>query len=96
MGFRFQRRIRILPGLRLNLSKGGASASVGGRGAWYTFGRGRRRITVGVPGTGVSYTTATPTSNAVAGEPNGTQRRGWIWWCVIAVLGMVLWRWFAT
>ncbi|MBS0396467.1 MAG: DUF4236 domain-containing protein, partial [Proteobacteria bacterium] len=38
MGFRFQRRVRILPGLRLNLSKSGVSASVGGRGAWLTFG----------------------------------------------------------
>ena len=29
MGFRFQRRIRIAPGVRLNLSKSGIGASVG-------------------------------------------------------------------
>lgn len=54
---RYYRRIRLLPGLRLNLSKGGASLSMGGRGAWYTVSRGgRRRTTVGIPGTGVYVT----------------------------------------
>ena len=41
MGLRFQRRIRIFPGLRLNVSKGGVSASVGTRGAWLTLGHGK-------------------------------------------------------
>jgi hypothetical protein len=56
MGFRFQRRIRVLPGLRLNVSKSGVSASVGGRGAWFTLGPRGSRATVGMPGTGISYT----------------------------------------
>jgi hypothetical protein len=64
MGFRFNRRIRILPGLRLNLSKGGVSTSIGGRGAWLTFGRGRRRATVGLPGRGLRYTTSSVRSRA--------------------------------
>jgi Protein of unknown function (DUF4236) len=55
MGFRFQRRIRILPGIRLNISWSGASTSLGVRGAHVTFGRGRRRVTMGLPGTGISY-----------------------------------------
>jgi len=33
MGFRFRKRLRIIPGLWLNLSKKGTSLSVGGRGA---------------------------------------------------------------
>src|ERR1700676_3805926 len=33
MGFRFRKRLRIFPGLWLNLSKKGGSLSVGGRGA---------------------------------------------------------------
>ena len=33
MGLRFQRRIKVLPGLRINLSKSGVGFSVGGRGA---------------------------------------------------------------
>ena len=56
MGFRLRRTVRLLPGLRLNLSKSGVSASVGTRGAWLTFGRNGTRTTVGIPGTGISYT----------------------------------------
>jgi len=57
MGFiRFFRRIRIAPGLRLNLSKRGMSLSAGVRGAEATFSRDGLRTTVGLPGTGLSYT----------------------------------------
>ena len=57
MGFRFSRRLNILPGLSLNLSKSGASVSVGPRGAKLTLGPRGVRQTVGIPGTGLSYTT---------------------------------------
>jgi Protein of unknown function (DUF4236) len=57
MGFlRFRRTFKIVPGLRLNLSKSGVSTSVGRRGAWFTLGPRGTRATVGVPGTGLSYT----------------------------------------
>ena len=56
MGFRFQRRVKILPGVRLNVSKGGVSTSLGTRGAGITLGRGKRRTTVGIPGSGLSHT----------------------------------------
>ncbi len=56
MGFRFRRTIRIAPGIRVNLSRSGASTSLGARGARVTVGHGRVRETVGVPGTGLSYT----------------------------------------
>ncbi len=56
MGFRFQKRIRILPGVYINLSKSGVSASLGGHGATVNVGAdGRRMITLGIPGTGMSY-----------------------------------------
>lgn len=56
MGFRFHKRIKILPGVYINLSKSGVSASVGGRGATVNVGAdGRRMITLGIPGTGMSY-----------------------------------------
>ena len=60
MPLRFRRSIRILPGLRVNLGKRGASVSVGVRGAHVTFGKTGTRTTVGLPGTGVSYTHVTP------------------------------------
>jgi TM2 domain-containing membrane protein YozV len=57
MGYiRVFRRVRIAPGLTLNLAKRGASLSVGVRGAHITMGRTGIRRTVGVPGTGVFYT----------------------------------------
>ncbi len=57
MGFRFFRRVSLGKGVRLNLSKSGPSLSFGGKGFWYTIGPGGRRTTVGLPGTGLYYTT---------------------------------------
>ena len=58
MGFRFFRRVNILPGLTLNLSKSGPSFSFGPRGLKYTVGPRGTRKTFGIPGTGLYYTTA--------------------------------------
>lgn len=56
MGLRFTRRVRLFPGVSVNLSKSGASMSFGVRGAHYTVGSRGRRVTVGIPGTGMYYT----------------------------------------
>jgi len=56
MGFRLFRRIKILPGLTLNLSKSGVSVSAGVRGAHVTVGSKGVRQTVGLPGSGIFYT----------------------------------------
>lgn len=56
MGFRFRKTIKILPGIRLNLSKSGISTSVGVKGATINISDKGTRGTVGIPGTGVSYT----------------------------------------
>ena len=56
MGFRFQKRITVLPGVRINLSKTGVSASAGGHGATVNVGAdGKPNVTLGIPGTGMSY-----------------------------------------
>jgi len=55
MGFRFQKRIRILPGVRINLSKGGVSTSLGPRGADVNIGKDGVTTNAGIPGTGISY-----------------------------------------
>jgi hypothetical protein len=57
MPLRFQRRIRVSPGISLNLNKKSVSASFGRRGAHFTVGSQGRRTTVGLPGTGLYYTT---------------------------------------
>jgi Protein of unknown function (DUF4236) len=73
MGWRFQKRVKILPGVTLNLSKRGASVSFGERGARFTVGPKGTRETVGIPGTGISYSTVS--------KPGG---RKWLWIVVIA------------
>jgi hypothetical protein len=55
MGLRFRRRIRIAPGLRLNLSKSGPGISLGGPGASLSFGPQGPHIHAGIPGTGIHY-----------------------------------------
>lgn len=67
MGLRFQKRIRILPGVYINLSKSGVSASVGGKGATVNVGStGKRMVTFGIPGTGLSYRTSLSSTILIA------------------------------
>jgi hypothetical protein len=56
MSFRFQRRIRLVPGLHLNVSKSGVGFSAGPRG--FQVGVDSRRrpyVSAGIPGTGLSW-----------------------------------------
>ncbi len=61
MGFRLRRTIRLGKLLRLNVSKSGVSMSVGTRGASVNIGK-QVRATVGLPGTGLSYSTRLDTA----------------------------------
>src|SRR6202453_1879235 len=54
--FRFYRRVHLLPGVSLNLSKSGPSLTMGMRGAHVTVGSRGVTRTVGLPGTGIYYT----------------------------------------
>jgi uncharacterized protein DUF4236 len=98
MGFRFYRRLRILPGLRLNVGKTGVSASIGGRGAWATFRRGHRvRTTVGLPGSGLSYTEggqSAPTQPERVIQAGRKPGLGWLWIVLAAICAIVGWKWF--
>ena len=55
MGFRFQKRFSIFPGVRINLSKGGLSVSAGPKGADVNIGKKGITTSAGIPGTGLSY-----------------------------------------
>ncbi|MBS1726417.1 MAG: DUF4236 domain-containing protein [Armatimonadetes bacterium] len=55
MGLRFHRSFKLFPGVRLNVSKSGFSTSFGVRGATINVGPRGVRGTVGIPGTGLSY-----------------------------------------
>ena len=60
MAFRFRRTLKIVPGVRLNLSRSGPSVSFGPRGLHYTLGLKGARTTVGIPGSGLFWTEYQP------------------------------------
>lgn len=61
MGFNFRKSFKIAPGIRLNVGKKGISSlSVGGKGARVSVGKKGVRTTVGIPGSGLSYSSHTP------------------------------------
>jgi hypothetical protein len=73
MSLRVRKSIKIMPGVRVNISKSGISTSVGVKGATVNLKPGRKvRATVGVPGTGISYTTTL--SPAQKSEPPALRR----------------------
>jgi hypothetical protein len=87
MGLRFFRRVRLFPGLRVNLSRSGASVSIGGRGGWLTFGPAGIRTTVGGLGSGIYWTTITPWRRLaahplVAHQGHGSAL-GWLIWLLL-------------
>jgi hypothetical protein len=55
MGLRFHKSFSLIPGIKLNLSKSGPSLSVGERGMTANFSARGERETVGLPGSGLSY-----------------------------------------
>src|ERR1700735_5101682 len=70
MTLRFFRRVRIIPGLRMNLSRSGVSLSVGRKGMWYTVGPRGQRATLGLPGTGLLLNERYPNQPSTKG-PGG-------------------------
>ena len=74
MAFRFWRRIRIAPGVTLNLSKSTASLSFGPHGAKYTISPRSNRVTAGLPGTGLCYTVHEARRTSAANAPRIARR----------------------
>jgi Protein of unknown function (DUF4236) len=75
MGFRFQKRVST-PFGRINISKSGVSLSEGVRGVHITIGR-TPRITLGIPGSGLSWTQTLPRGSRrrnTVSAPQGDRR----------------------
>lgn len=67
MGMRFRKSKKIAPGVRLNLSAKSVSVSIGPKGFKKSFSTsGRTTTTVGIPGTGLSYSTSKKMSSPAA------------------------------
>jgi hypothetical protein len=84
MPFRFRRSIRIVPGIRVNVGRRGASASV------CDHDEGHVRATATLPGTGISYTVTTPHG---AGRRRSPRPGAWGRWliCTAAAAGVMWW-----
>lgn len=83
MGIKFRKKIKIAPGISLNLgTKGVSSVSVGAPGATLNVGSKRgAKVTVSAPGTGLSYTQSIDTS--------GKARPGLVILASIIVVGLI-------
>ncbi|MFW2600864.1 DUF4236 domain-containing protein [Aliarcobacter butzleri] len=55
MAFRFRKSIKIIPGVRVNLSSKGASLNVGPRGSSFSIGKQGIYSNVSIPGMGISF-----------------------------------------
>lgn len=53
MGIRFRKYITVIPGVKINLSKSGVSATIGPKGASVNIGKNGAFINAGIPGTGI-------------------------------------------
>lgn len=64
MGWRFRRSVKIAPGIRINFNRKSTSLSIGGKGIHKTFSStGRTTTSVGIPGTGLYYTSTSGSSS---------------------------------
>jgi hypothetical protein len=94
VGFRFRKSLRLAPGFRINLSKNGLSSlSIGKRGAIFNVGAKGEKVTVGMPGTGLSYSRQISERRSLDTEPSGRAKpvRIVVWliaiFAVLAVAG---------
>ncbi|UEG55586.1 DUF4236 domain-containing protein [Bacillus sp. BC1-43] len=63
MGFKFRKSVKIAPGVKLNINSKSVGISAGVKGARVSVNsKGRTTTTVGIPGTGISYSNTTTTS----------------------------------
>jgi len=65
MAWSFRRRIKIIPGVHLNLSKSGISTSIGIRGANVTLGKSGAYLNTGIPGTGIYHRQKLSSNNPI-------------------------------
>ena len=80
----------MLPGVKLNLSKGGVSVRTGGRGAGLTFGQRGIRGTVGLPGSGPYYT-----EMITKRKPSATEDR-WVGGAMTVLIVFFVVMWFIS
>ena len=79
MAWNYRKRVKIAPGVHLNLSKNGVSTSIGPKGAKISFGKNGTYLNTSIPGTGLysrqkilGTKSSTPRSSHIDNETNNT------------------------
>ncbi len=95
MGLRYRKRIKIAPGIYINISKSGMSTTIGPRGASVNFGRNGTYINAGIPGTGLyerqridktcKLANQVQETNSISSASN-TSGNGWIVFGVLSII----------
>ena len=76
MAWRFQKRIKLAPGIRLNISKRSMSLTGGIKGASVNIGKDGKHLNLGAPGTGFSTRTRLDApKNKSAGQSNAQDQQ---------------------
>lgn len=88
MGFKFRKRIKIAPGININLSKSGISTSIGKPGATINIGKKGVKATVGVPGSGFSYSQNLSKSSS-QGQVSSPKNPGSLFTKILVGLGII-------
>lgn len=102
MAWKYRKRIKIAPGVTINVSRSGESTTIGPKGASVNIGKNGTYLNTGIPGTGIydrkrigggtnrrsSVMSTQGTSSG--GNTSGYDNSGCFWFIGIAVVIMIL------
>jgi len=96
MAWNYRKRIKIAPGIHLNLSKGGVSTSIGPKGAKISIGKNGAYLNTSIPGTGIYNRQKISNNKFMSGQFKSDSKESGnflkprnTWGCVFRWLGIV-------
>lgn len=91
MGWRYRKSKKLLPGVRLNINKNSTSITFGPKGLHYTISStGRKTASVGIPGSGLSYSKTISPGDDRSRETETFPMRKFLKWTAIAGIVVAL------
>ena len=94
MAIKFRKKIKIAPGIKINVtSKGVSSVSIGGKGATLNVGgKNGAKLTTSISGTGISHTQSLSSPNKIqASEANNSPKKPAInGYVIVALIAVVI------
>lgn len=91
MGLRFRKSLKILPGVKLNVTnKGISSVSLGGKGLKTNIGKKGVRTTASIKGTGLSYSQYSPYQSSAQPKGRQVETNNFKWYKPLIYLGVLM------